>query len=786
MTRVMRYALLAGGGIMSILLFLLASASDNSSFFEQNYPWLLSLNVLVALILLGSVIVLLTRLYKRYRRGKFGSKLMSRLVLLFALMGILPGALIYLVSVQFVSRSIESWFDVRVESALESGLNLGRAALDESLNELQSKARIVAQELADLPDSALPARLSRLREQSQIQEATVLTASGRVIATAGGSLTSLLPNLPNAAALRQARLSGGFAIIEGGADTGTEFEKNVEKSVEKSVRKSTGKNTGPVVSIAQALRLRVVMQLPASANALSLQSETFFLQLLQPVPDHLASNAEDLRVAYSEYQQRSLGRSGLRKIYIVTLTLTLLLAIFAAIVSAFLIASGLAKPLLLLAEGTRAVAEGDLSPRPIVATPDELGTLTQSFNAMTRQLFDARNTVNRNSAALEHAKAYLESVLANMSAGVMVLDTGFRLLSCNASVERILQQPLTASLNLPLSQIDGLAAFSSAVIQAFSKQSAQIAAGEVAVGKLHWQQQIEIPRQPAGAEIDHALTLLARGSNLPLDNGNGYVVVFDDISDVISAQRSLAWGEVARRLAHEIKNPLTPIQLSAERLQMKLHGKLSTEDAALLDKGTATIVNQVTAMKHMVDSFRDYARTPPAVLAPLDLNALIRETLQLYLSNDASDTIHLSLAADLPELLGDPTQLRQVVHNLLQNAQDAVNERISQSNADAPVSRIDVRTETIYYQGAEGDTHTAVRLSVIDNGNGFSPRILPSAFEPYVTSKSRGTGLGLAMVKKIVDEHGGRIDIQNRTDGSGAMIRIVLLKLAEKTSLSLP
>ena len=775
MTRTMRYALLAGGGIMSILLFLLASASDNSSFFEQNYPWLLGLNALVAVILLGSVIVLLTRLYKRYRRGKFGSKLMSRLVLLFALMGILPGALIYLVSVQFVSRSIESWFDVRVESALESGLNLGRAALDESLKNLQSKARIVAQELADLPDSALSSRLSQLREQSQIQEATVMTASGSVIATAGGSLTSLLPNLPNAAALRKARLSGGFAVIEGGGtDSGTEFEKNA------------GGNAGPDASIAQALRLRVVMPLPVSANALSLQNETTFLQLLQPVPDHLASNAEDLRVAYSEYQQLSLARSGLRKIYIVTLTLTLLLAIFAAIVSAFLIASGLAKPLLLLAEGTRAVAEGDLSPRPIIATPDELGTLTQSFNAMTRQLFDARNTVNRNSAALEHAKAYLESVLANMSAGVMVLDTGFRLLSCNASVERILQQPLTASLNLPLSQIDGLTAFSSAVIQAFSKQSAQIAAGEVAVGKLHWQQQIEIPRQPAGTEIDNTITLLARGSNLPLDNGNGYVVVFDDISDVISAQRSLAWGEVARRLAHEIKNPLTPIQLSAERLQMKLHGKLSTEDAALLDKGTATIVNQVTAMKHMVDSFRDYAKTPPAVLAPLDLNALIRETLQLYLNNDASDTIHLSLAADLPELLGDPTQLRQVVHNLLQNAQDAVNERISQSNADDPAPRIDVRTETIHYQGAEGDTQTAVRLSVIDNGNGFSPRILASAFEPYVTSKPRGTGLGLAMVKKIVDEHGGRIDIQNRTDGSGAMIRIVLLKLAEKTSLLLP
>ena len=478
MTRQMRYMLVAGGGIMSILLFLLASASENSTFFEQNYPWLLGLNALVAVILLGSVVVLLARLYKRYRRGKFGSKLMARLVLLFALMGILPGGLIYLVSVQFVSRSIESWFDVRVESALESGLNLGRAALDESLNDLQSKAHNIAQELADLPEAALSSRLSRLREQSQIQEATILTASGQVIATAGASLTSLLPDMPNAEVLRKARLSRSFAAIEGGTDPGAE--------------------TGTGASPGQALQLRVVLQLPGSTSSLSLQNETHYLQLLQPVPLQLATNAEDLRMAYSEYQQRSLARTGLRKIYIVTLTLTLLLAIFAAIVSAFLIASGLAKPLLLLAEGTRAVAEGDLSPRPIVATPDELGTLTQSFNAMTRQLFDARNTVERNSAALEHAKAYLESVLANMSAGVMVLDTEFRLVSCNASVERILQRQLDDGLGQPLSQIDGLTAFSAAVTQAFSEQSAQIVAGDGAAGKLHWQQQIEIPRQPAG------------------------------------------------------------------------------------------------------------------------------------------------------------------------------------------------------------------------------------------------------------------------------------------------
>jgi nitrogen fixation/metabolism regulation signal transduction histidine kinase len=251
-------------------------------------------------------------------------------------------------------------------------------------------------------------------------------------------------------------------------------------------------------------------------------------------------------------------------------------------------------------------------------------------------------------------------------------------------------------------------------------------------------------------------------------------VVFDDISDVISAQRSIAWGEVARRLAHEIKNPLTPIQLSAERLQMKLEGKLAANDAAMLNKGTATIVNQVTAMKRMVDDFRDYAKTPPAVLSPLDLNALIEEILHLYPASEEGGVIHAALAPQLPAVMGDPTQLRQVVHNLLQNAQDAVADR----GSFAEPARIEVTTEAIHYQKSDGIQHAAVRLTVCDNGPGFSPKILNRAFEPYVTSKPRGTGLGLAMVKKIIDEHGGRIDIKNRSDEHGAKVAILLLKLA--------
>jgi nitrogen fixation/metabolism regulation signal transduction histidine kinase len=762
--RMLRYLLVVGGAIVAILLFLLASASDNSAFFDQNYPWLLGLNALVAIALLSLVGLLLARLFQRFQRGEFGSRLMAKLVFLFAMIGILPGTVIYLVSVQFVSRSIESWFDVRVESALESGLNLGRSALESSLGDLHAKARNIAQELAELPDSAQITRLSRLRDESQMQEAIIIAGNGRIIANVGNRIGTLVPDMPTTAMLRQARLTRGYSAIEGG----TEFHD------------APARYAGPASSASSALeaatnlRLRVVVAIPASASALSLKGETHFLQLLQPVPTNLAVNAEALRSAYSEYQERSLARSGLRKIYIVTLTLTLLLAIFGAIASAFLIASDLAKPLLLLAEGTKAVAEGNLSPRPIVATSDELGILTQSFNAMTRQLSDAHAAVEKNRTELENAKAYLESVLASMSAGVMVLDSQFTLVTCNQSVERILRRDFEPDIGKALTAIEDMSAFGAAITTAFSEQSAQSAADGAGLEHLHWQRQIEIPRRAGTPESGHDITLLARGSRLPVADGIGYVVVFDDISGVISAQRSIAWGEVARRLAHEIKNPLTPIQLSAERLQMKLESKLAPEDVTMLSKGTATIVNQVTAMKRMVDDFRDYAKVPPAVLIPLNVNALIEEILHLYLGGDERDIIHAALAPALPRVMGDATQLRQVVHNLVQNAQDAVSDRAD----DAAVARIDVVTDEIRYRSSDGEERTAVRIVITDNGPGFASKILARAFEPYVTSKPRGTGLGLAMVKKIIDEHGGRIDIQNRSDTSGAKVSILLLKLA--------
>nr|WP_154382905.1 ATP-binding protein [Duganella guangzhouensis] len=744
------------------MLFLLASASDNSGFFDRYYAWLLGLNAAVAVSLLLLVVVSLFRLYARYKAGKFGSKLMTRLVLLFAAIGVLPGLVIFLVSVQFVSHSIESWFNVPVEEALESGINLSRAGLDRAVSELTVTANRTVQELADRPFGTERATLAAVvKNETGMQNAIIVDAEGGLVVSArasrSGNLSADLPTRDMMAKVKKDELYGG---PEGGNELHSDL-----------VNAPQGPQNSPAEA-ANQLRLRVLLPIPDHVQPNGTHLAPRYLQLIQLAPAQLAADGESIRRAYADYKERFDARVGLRKMYIVTLTLTLLLAVFGAIASAFLIASDLAQPLLLLAEGTRAVAEGDLSPRPIVATSDELGTLTQSFNTMTRQLSDARSLVERNRSALQNAKAHLESVLANMSAGVMVLDHEFHLLSCNDSVERILQQAGVTMIGQKLDQIEGLQEFGGAIVAAFAAQNAQSAAGRN-IARLHWQRQIEVPRPSSGVE-GNDLTLLTRGSRLPIESGSGFLVVFDDISDVISAQRSIAWGEVARRLAHEIKNPLTPIQLSAERLQMKLEDKLMPADMELVNKSTSTIVNQVAAMKRMVDDFRDYAKTPPAVLQPLDLNALVDEILHLYISGEDHDIIHPQLGAGLPLVMGDPTQLRQVIHNLLQNAQDAMAELAE----GAPQPRIDVITEAIHYQGADGSTRTAVRLAITDNGPGFAPKILARAFEPYVTSKARGTGLGLAMVKKIIEEHGGRIDIQNHVDRSGASVLILLLKLA--------
>lgn len=752
MRRALRYLLMVSATTVGVLLFLLAVASGDTQLFDSYYSWVLGANIAVGVGLLAVVLFLLARLYSRYRRGRFGSRLMARMVLMFAVMGIVPGIVIYLVSVQFVSRSIESWFNVKVESALESGLNLGRAALESSLRDLRLKAAGVSEELADMSDSLIAARLPKIIERNQLQEAIVVNSSGKLVASTNTKLTRLLPELPTPSMLARAHSSEGFGVIDGmpGADKDGLMPEQI--------------------------RLRVIVPIRSDGSLFKLRGDARYLLLVQPVPEKLSVNAEALRVAYSEYQERSLARTGLRKFFLVTLTLVLLLAIFAAMVSAFLLASDFAQPLLLLAEGTKAVAQGNLSPRPIMATPDELGTLTQSFNIMTMQLSDAREAVERNRRALEDAKAYLESVLANMSAGVIVFDEQWQLVTFNASAERILRLELKPLLGTAMSLIPALSAFRDPVMRSFSRLNAQAAADRSGGDALHWQQQIEIPRERGSNYSDSTdITLLARGSHLPVGAGRGYIIVFDDITDVISGQRSIAWAEVARRLAHEIKNPLTPIQLSAERLHMKLQPKLAGDDVALLERGTNTIVNQVVAMQQMVDNFRDYAKTPPPLLQALDLNALISEILELYSGMEISDAIQPVLQPNLPIILGDATQMRQVVHNLLQNAQDAVAD-IRRSGREPAIHIV---TEAFDYPDADGQPRTAVRLTVSDNGPGFDPALIKRAFEPYVTSKPKGTGLGLPVVKKIIDEHGGRIEVQNRKDGPGAKVLILLMKLAK-------
>jgi len=445
---------------------------------------------------------------------------------------------------------------------------------------------------------------------------------------------------------------------------------------------------------------------------------------------------------YFEYQQRALARDSLRRMYIGTLTLALILAVFGAVLLAILLGTQLARPLLLLADGVRQVAAGDLTAKPVFASRDELGGLTRSFADMTAQLADAREQVQRGVAQLEGARTRLQTILDTLSAGVIVLDHEGRIDTVNPGATRILRLPFAAWRGRRLDEVAELELLARSIEQRFELLRTSPEAGE----RDHWQESYELARGDGAA-----ISLLVRGAHLPAGTR---LLVFDDISDVVSAQRSAAWTEVARRLAHEIKNPLTPIQLSAERLQHKLEAKLEGADQSLLLRSVGTIVNQVQAMQKLVNEFRDYARLPAAQMKPLDLNPLVQEVLALYGHALDSGVLSARIEAALPRIVGDATQLRQVIHNVVQNALDAVSE---QDNGH-------VEVQTSSARGEHGELR-AVRLTVIDNGPGFAEKVLQRAFEPYVTTKAKGTGLGLAVVKKIADEHRARLRVVNLHQG---------------------
>jgi len=709
----MRRLLATGGAVAAALgaiawFLLLLSTSADTTIFVRHYPWLIGINIAIALALLGLVGYQLFTLWQEHRAQVFGARLKLRLTLMFGLMALLPGILVYGVSVQFVTRSIESWFDVRVEKALEAGLNLGRTALDSLLADLSDKGRSMASELAELPEAGRRSAMLRLRAETGVQSAAMFSLGGQLLSSASDDLGNLLPLLPTPAQLKQARSSRSLTWVDG----------------------ENGKG----------MLLRVLV--PVAPYGML--EEPRILQLVQPVPSALGENAESVEGVYRDYQELQLAREGLTGIYALTLTLTVLVALFAAFVLAFVLARRLSAPLSILAEGTQAVAQGDFSPRQALHSRDELGVLTQSFSRMTAQLDEARRETERHRQEVESARAYLESILANLSAGVLVFSRDFVLRTVNEGALTILNDDFAGLVGATVDQWPRQAALGTFIRERF----ATLEDGE-------WQGQLELERNNGMPQV-----LLVRGSRLPETSGGGDVVVFDDVTKMVSAQRSAAWGEVARRLAHEIKNPLTPIQLSAERLQLKLAGKLVNGDADMLQRGTQTIITQVQAMKRMVDDFRDYARLPAPELEPLDLNGLIIEILGLYETSPARIETHL--AGDLPLIRGDATQLRQVVHNLVRNAEDALEGR---DNATITLS-----TQT---QGR------MARLVIADNGPGFPVEMLPRVFEPYVTTKAKGTGLGLPIVKKIIDEHGGTIEIHNAPEG-GARMDIALLLVKEE------
>lgn len=720
----LRWALGVGAAIVSaigmVLLFLLTLATDNRALYERNYAWLFGLNVFVAALLLLVLAWVTVRLTVRLRKGRFGSRLLVKLAAIFALVGLMPGLLIYVVSYQFVTRSIESWFDVKVEGALSAGVNLARVSLDSLAADMAAKTRNASVQVAQVPDAAAGVVLERIRDQLGAVDVVLWNAAGQAVASAGQSRFELNPDRPSVSLLRSVRQQRATAQIEGLDD----------------------------ITIPGAdQRAQVKVLALVSSASVGLLVEPRYLQATLPLPPALVANAIAVQEANREYQERALARGGLRRMYVGTLTLSLFLAVFGAVLLAVLLGNQLARPLLVLAAGVREVAAGNLSPKAALQGKDELGGLTRSFALMTQQLADARHAVELSMGAVDASRANVQTILDNLTAGVIVLDAQGLICSSNPGATRILRAPMAAYEGRPFSEVPGLGDFATSVQGHFDA----FLADNERHGLGHWQQPFELYASSGGA-AQHATSLVARGAQLP---DLTRLLVFDDISEIVSAQRAQAWGDVARRLAHEIKNPLTPIQLSAERLAMKLAGKLPAAESALLNKSVKTIVEQVSAMLRLVNEFRDYARLPAAELQPLDLNVLVSEVLQLYGSEAATVAVETRLDLSCPMISGDAQQLRQVIHNLVQNAQDATEQTYLGSASPMPAVSVSTRWS---------ESSRRVRVTVSDNGGGFSAHILQRAFEPYVTTKARGTGLGLAVVKKIADEHGARIDLSNRIE----------------------
>jgi len=705
----MRYIIFISIGLSLVLLYLLSLASDNATISSDYYQVLLYINSALAVLLLGVVFYQIMHLYRHAKARVMGSRLNLRLITAFAMMAIIPGLLIYLVSVNFLTRSIESWFNVKVESALDGGISLGQKALDIMLVDLEEKAENMATNLAFQPPRTHYSVLNDLREKVGILEVALLTPQGGILSVSSGDPNSFLPDLPSIPQLRQA-------------------QRQVYGTIE------------PIAGKGLYMRVLVPVEVQGITNELRI------LQLMQPIPKSLSNTAEAVQEVYQDYQELSYSRSSLKDIFTLTLTMVLMLATLSALAIAFLLGRRLSQPLGILAEGTRAIASGDYSHVLPEHGQDELGVLVKSFNSMTRQLGEATRATEQHRSRVEAARAYLETVLAHLSSGVLAINQQSNIRTFNLTATTILGVELLAFEGKPFTALTKQHPFLAPFVEVIHEHFAATSLNDAT--KMELNQQVEI------IGVHGKQLILVRATRLPVSAGHGFVVVFDDVTSMAQAQRDAAWAEVASRLAHEIRNPLTPIQLSAERLQHKLYDKLEEADAAVLKRATDTIVNQVGAMKSMVTEFTEYARTPSAHLVSVNLNNLIKDVCALY-GNERAPLV-LRLDADLPEVAGDATMLRQMLHNLIQNAQDAL---VHEANPT-----VEVMT---------GVYEDKVKLTVQDNGQGFPVALLTTAFEPYVTTKTHGTGLGLAIVKKMIEEHRGQIKIENRNEG-GACIIILL------------
>ncbi len=702
--------------LLLVSLVLMSNATQGSARFGQMYSVLLVINALGLIALGGLIASNLFTLLRQVRRGQAGARLTVRMVAVFVILSVTPVLVVYYFSLQFLHRGIDSWFDVRIERALDDALELSRSALGVRMREHLSHTEVVADDLADIPDDQIAISLDDSRRLSGASEFTLVGANGHIIASSSRDPTAIVPHRPSDAILVQLRQSGSYIGLDSVGDAG--------------------------------LNVRVVVRLPASLST----TEPRILQALYPVAERTSALAETVQSTYAKYRELAYLRKPLKTSFTLTLSLVLLLSLFAAVWAAFYSARRMVAPLQDLAQGTRAVADGDYETQLPESGEDEVGFLVESFNDMTRRLARARDETRRSQQQVEDQRRYLETVLSQLTTGVLTLDENGRLFTGNKAASQILRVELDDESGKTLEEISQRHPHLHPLEHAL--QARVVKTSPTGTPGGDWREEI-ILLGPSGRQI-----LMCSSTPLSASGGffAGRVIVFDDVTDLIQAQRNAAWREVARRLAHEIKNPLTPIQLSAERLRHKYLGKMQAEDSDALDRLTRTIVQQVEAMKAMVNAFSDYARAPRMQLRDVDVNELITDVVELYRAGNSEIDIETVLVDDLPPLEADTDRLRQILHNLIKNALEA-----SPSDDTARV-----RIETLFVKGPSRDL---IEIRTRDFGRGLPEDMTEDIFDPHVTTKTKGSGLGLAIVKKIVEEHGGVVWAENKTQGASVVMQ---------------